>query len=114
MIRPGKSSEPDVRIIRVEGGGSGNSSLGQRGCERMASPLIAGVKIAERKAKDTRTTRFEERYSNRSPATAPKSLLGILASGINPQAHRYRCSFHLRVFQGLSNPQGMCVHSLLF
>ena len=28
VIRPGKSSELDVRIIRVEGGGSGNSSLG--------------------------------------------------------------------------------------
>ena len=32
------------------------------------------------------------------------SLLGILVSRINPQAHGYRCSFHLRVFQGLSNP----------
>ena len=38
------------------------------------------------------------------------SLLGILASRINPQAHGYHCSFHLRVFQGLSNPQGMCVY----
>ena len=28
VIRPGKSSEPDVRTICVEGGGSGNSSLG--------------------------------------------------------------------------------------
>ena len=65
------------------------------------------------KAKDTRTTRFEERYSNRSPATALESLLGILASQINPQAHGYRCSFHHIVFQGLSNPQGTCVHSLL-
>jgi hypothetical protein len=80
----------------------------------MASPWVAGVKIAERKAKDRRTTRFEERYSNRSPATAPESLLGILASRINLQAHGYFCSFHLRVFQGLSNPQGTCVHSLLF
>ena len=41
-------------------------------------------------------------------------LLGILALRINPQAHGYHCSFHLRVFQGLSNPQGTCVHSLLF
>ena len=39
---------------------------------------------------------------------------GILASRINPQAHGYRCSFHLRVFQGLSNPQGTCAHSLIF
>jgi hypothetical protein len=31
-----------------------------------------------RKAKDTRRTRYEERYSNRSPATVPESLLGIL------------------------------------
>ena len=37
-------------------------------------------------------------------------LLGILASRINPQAHGYRRSFHLRVFQGLSDPQGTCVH----
>ena len=36
---------------------------------------------------------------------APESLLGILASRINPQAHEYRFSFHLRVFQGLSNPR---------
>ena len=67
-----------------------------------------------RKAKDTRTTRFEERYRNRSPATVPENLFGILASRINPQAHGYRCSFHLRVFQGLSNPQGTCVRSPLF
>jgi len=40
----------------------------------------------------------------------PSALLGILASQINPQAHEYRFSFHLRVFQALSNPQGMCVH----
>ena len=31
-------------------------------------------------------------------------LLGILASRKNLQAHGYHCSFHLRVFQGLSNP----------
>jgi hypothetical protein len=37
-------------------------------------------------------------------------LSGILASRINPQVHGYRCSFHLRVFQGLSNPQRTCVH----
>ena len=30
--------------------------------------------------KGTRTTWYEERYNNRSPATAPESLLGILAS----------------------------------
>ena len=36
-------------------------------------------------------------------------VLGILASRINPQAHGYHCSFHLRVFQGLSNPQETCV-----
>src|SRR6185312_3549772 len=41
-------------------------------------------------------------------------VLGILASRINLQAQEYCCSFHLRVFQGLSNPQGTCVHSLLF
>ena len=41
-------------------------------------------------------------------------VLGILASRINLQAHGYCCSFHLRVFQGLSNPQGTCVHSVLF
>ena len=112
----------------------------------MASPWVAGVKIAGRKLKmirdksrgvekllkdsfsmdsggqgrrkekekDTRKTKYKERYSNRSPAMAPKSMLGILASRINPQAHRFRCSFQLRVFQGLSNPQGTCVHSLLF
>ena len=112
----------------------------------MASPWVAGAKIAGRKlkiirdksrrvekllkdsssmdsggqgrrkekGKYTRTTRYEDRYSNRSPAMAPESLLGILASRINPQAHGYRCSFHLKVFQGLSNPQGTCVHSLLF
>ena len=28
VIRPGKSTQPDVRIIRVDDGGSGNSSLG--------------------------------------------------------------------------------------
>ena len=108
----------------------------------MASPWVAGIKIAGRKlkmirdksrrvekllkdsssmgsggqgrrkekSKDMRTTRFEERYNNRSLATVPESLLGILASRINPQVHGYCCSFHLRVFQGLSNPQGMCVH----
>ena len=31
---------------------------------------------------------------NRSPATVPESLLGILTIRINPQAHRYRRSFH--------------------
>ena len=41
-------------------------------------------------------------------------VLGILASRINPQAHLYHCIFHLKVFPGLSNPQGTCVHSLLF
>ena len=56
------------------------------------------------KTKDMRTTRFEERNSNRSPAMAQESLLGILASRINPQVHGYHCSFHLRVFQELSNP----------
>ena len=66
------------------------------------------------KRKDTRTTRYEDRYNNRSPAMAPESLLGILVSRINPQAQGYRCSFHLRVFQGLSNPQETCVHFLLF
>ena len=66
------------------------------------------------KTKDMRTTRYEERYSKFSPATALESLLDILASRINPQAHGYRCSFHLRVFQGLLNPQGTCVYSLLF
>ena len=34
-----------------EDGGSLNSPLEQRGCERMASPWVAGVKIAGRKLK---------------------------------------------------------------
>ena len=34
----------------------------------------------KKKGKYMRTTRYEDRYSNRSPATAPESLLGILAS----------------------------------
>ena len=94
----------------------GTPPYGQRGCERMASPWVAGVKIAGRKLKmirdksrgvqkllkdsfsmDSRgqgrrkekqkirgTTRYEERYSNRSPATALESLWGILALRINP------------------------------
>ena len=67
----------------------------------MASPWVAGVKVEEKKSKDMRMTMFEERYNNRSPATAPESLLGILASRINPQAHGYRCSFHPSVFHGI-------------
>ena len=112
----------------------------------MASPWVAGVKVAGRKLKMIRDKsrrvekllkdsssmgsggqgrrkekqRIRGRLGSKkdtatvSPATAPESLLGILVSRINPQAHGYLCSFHLRVFQGLSNPQGMCVHSLLF
>ena len=34
-----------------EDGGSLNSPLEQRGCERMASPWVAGVKIVGRKLK---------------------------------------------------------------
>jgi hypothetical protein len=54
----------------------------------------------KKKRKYTRTTAYEDRYNNRSPATVPESLLGILATNeINPQEHGYRCSFHLKIFQ---------------
>jgi hypothetical protein len=38
-----------------------------------------GVKVEVKKMKkvDTRTTRFEDRYNNRSPAMAPEMLVGI-------------------------------------
>ena len=57
---------------------------------------------------------INNKESGRKGLTADCQVLGILASRINLQVHGYRCSFHLRVFQGLSNPQGTCVHSLLF
>jgi hypothetical protein len=45
----------------------------------MASPWVTGVKVEFKKAKKIymRTTRFEDRYDNRSPATAPEMLVGI-------------------------------------
>ena len=43
--------------------------------------LVAGVTVEERKRKDffkiQGRTRFEDNYSNRSPATAPEMLIGI-------------------------------------
>ena len=45
-----------------------------------------GVKVEEKKAKDMRVTRYEGRYNNRSPATAPESLLGIYFSIMNKSA----------------------------
>jgi hypothetical protein len=61
-----------------------------------------GGKGIMKKWKDTRTTGYEDRYNNRSPATVPESLLGILATHeINPQVHKYRCSFHLEYPKGI-------------
>ena len=72
------------KSCRVEKLLKDNSSMGSGGQGRR-----------KEKAKDTRTTRFEERYSNCSLATALESLLGILTMRINPQVHGYRRSFHL-------------------
>ena len=41
------------------------------------------------------------------PGNGATKLLGILnANRKNPQAHRYRCSFHPGVFQSIDFPQG--------
>ena len=47
----------------------------------MREILVAGVNVEVRKRKDffkdNRQTRFEDNYSNRSPATAPEMLVDI-------------------------------------
>jgi hypothetical protein len=75
------------------------------------SQRVTGVEAEENeKMIHTRTTRFEDIYNNRSPATAPQSFVCILATHeINPQAHRYHYSFHLRVFQGYRIIGNVCV-----
>ena len=44
MIRSAKSSQPDVTIISVEGGGSRNSLMGVESCGRDSCSMDSGGK----------------------------------------------------------------------
>ena len=63
-IKPGRSSKLEAMIGFDDCGGTTNS------------PMV-GRNKRKGKRKDTRSTRFEDNYNNRSPATAPEMLVVI-------------------------------------
>ena len=52
VIRSGKSSQPDVRIICVDDGGSWNSSLGAERLRKDGFSMGSGGKDSRKKTKD--------------------------------------------------------------
>ena len=78
-IKPGRSSKLEAVIGFDDWGGSTNSPVGaERFWIDMCSIVIeVGVKEEKIKERIHRQTRFEDNYSNRSPAMVPEMLVGI-------------------------------------
>ena len=78
-IKPGRSSKLEAVIGFDDCGGSMNSPLGvERFWIDMCSMVIEkDVKEEKIKERIHRQTRFEDNYSNHSPATTPEMLVGI-------------------------------------
>jgi hypothetical protein len=78
-IKPGRSSKLEAVIGFDDCGGSTNSPLGaKRFWIVMCSMVIKNGKRKEKiKERIHGPTRFEDNYSNSSPAMAPEMLVGI-------------------------------------
>ena len=78
-IKPGRSSKLEAVIGFDDCGGSMNSPLGaERFWIDMCSMVIEkNVKEEKIKERIHGQTRFEDNYSNHSPATTPEMLAGI-------------------------------------
>ena len=76
--KPGRSSKLEAVIGFDDCGGSTNSPLG---AERFWIERFSMVKEKDKRKEKVKEkihgqTRFEDNYSNRSPATAPEMLVG--------------------------------------
>ena len=78
-MKPGRSSKLEAVIGFDNCGGSTNSPLGAERfwTERFSMVKERGKRKEKIKERIHRQTRFEDNYSNRSPATAPEMLAGI-------------------------------------
>ena len=76
-MKPGRSSKPEAMIGLEDLGGSKNSPLGAENWLIERESMEKDKRKEKVKEKIHGQTRFEDNYSNCSPATAPEMLLGI-------------------------------------
>ena len=76
-IKPGRSSKLEAVIGFDDCGGSTNSPLGAERFWIERFSMLKEKNKRKSKGKIHGQTRFEDNYSNRSPATAPEMLVGI-------------------------------------
>ena len=76
-MKPGRSSKLEAVIGFEDCGGSANSPLGAENWLIEREFMEKDKRKRKVKEKIHEQTRFEDNYSNRSPATAPEMLIGI-------------------------------------